>query len=115
MLNPIRKIYGLALIHQVCEVQTPDCKKTDLYCYYTKGSQQFCQRDENIGCAKTWSDSLITKHKSGNKMADGSELNGFYRPRSALARALYEKHRNDRHLEEYDHNEVREFKVSLLM
>lgn len=31
--------------------------------------------------------------------------NRLYRPRSALARALYEKQRNDRHLQEFDKNE----------
>ncbi|XP_023936413.1 protein-L-histidine N-pros-methyltransferase isoform X2 [Bicyclus anynana] len=38
-------------------------------------------------------------------MASNSGLNGLYRPRSALARALYEKQRNDRHLQEFDQNE----------
>ncbi|XP_045450855.1 protein-L-histidine N-pros-methyltransferase-like [Melitaea cinxia] len=38
-------------------------------------------------------------------MANNSGLNGLYRPRSALARALYEKQRNDRHLQEFDQNE----------
>lgn len=107
MLSPIRLFYGLALTQQLYKVQALDCKKTDLYCYYTKGSQQFCQRDENSGFIKKWAYSLVDEPKCNNKMASSSELNGFYRPRSALARALYEKHRNDRHLEEYDHNEVR--------
>ncbi|XP_075978914.1 protein-L-histidine N-pros-methyltransferase isoform X4 [Anticarsia gemmatalis] len=38
-------------------------------------------------------------------MASGSGVNGFYRPRSALARALYEKQHNDRYLQELDQNE----------
>ncbi|XP_072947157.1 protein-L-histidine N-pros-methyltransferase isoform X2 [Epargyreus clarus] len=38
-------------------------------------------------------------------MAGGSGLNGLYRPRSALARALYEKQRNDRQLQQFDKNE----------
>ncbi|XP_049874753.1 protein-L-histidine N-pros-methyltransferase isoform X2 [Pectinophora gossypiella] len=38
-------------------------------------------------------------------MASRSRFNGLYRPRSALARALYEKQINDRDLQEHDHNE----------
>ncbi|KAI5645494.1 DREV methyltransferase domain-containing protein [Phthorimaea operculella] len=38
-------------------------------------------------------------------MASSSRLHGLYRPRSALARALYEKQINDRYLQEFDHNE----------
>ncbi|XP_068618455.1 protein-L-histidine N-pros-methyltransferase isoform X2 [Battus philenor] len=36
---------------------------------------------------------------------DVMAVNGLYRPRSALARALYEKQRNDRLLEEFDQTE----------
>ncbi|CAG9087689.1 unnamed protein product [Plutella xylostella] len=43
-----------------------------------------------------------------------SSTNGFYRPRSALARAIYEKHRNDMHLEELDKNEWYQVNSSLL-
>ncbi|KAG7296217.1 hypothetical protein JYU34_021327 [Plutella xylostella] len=43
-----------------------------------------------------------------------SITNGFYRPRSALARAIYEKHRNDMHLEELDKNEWYQVNSSLL-
>ncbi|XP_037972278.2 protein-L-histidine N-pros-methyltransferase isoform X1 [Plutella xylostella] len=43
-----------------------------------------------------------------------SSMNGFYRPRSALARAIYEKHRNDMHLEELDKNEWYQVNSSLL-
>lgn len=54
-----------------------------------------------------WNRPIQTPYKENIvEMASASGESGFFRPRSALARALYEKHRTDLHLEEIDKTEV---------
>lgn len=79
--------------------------RTDLNCYYIKDYHPNWSGGEGYeilcrNCCKT-----TVKEESALKKEMAS--NGFYRPRSALARALYEKQRNDRHLQELDKSEVR--------
>lgn len=83
------------------------CIKIDFYCYYVKGCHDICKRDETIRNTRHLEDNLIESSGYTKEMASSSSLDGLYRPRSALARALYEKQRNDRRLQEYDHSEVR--------
>lgn len=77
------------------------------YFYYVKGCHDICKRDEPIQNTRHLEDNLIDRSKYTKEMASSSSLDGLYRPRSALARALYEKQRNDRRLQEHDHSEVR--------
>lgn len=88
-------------------VRFGSCTKIDFYCYYIKGCHDICKRDETIRNTRHLEDNLTEGSEYTKKMASGSSLDGLYRPRSALARALYEKQRNDRRLQEYDHSEVR--------
>lgn len=83
------------------------CIKVDFYCYYVKECQDICERDETIRNTRHLEDNFIKRSRYTTEMASSSGLDGLYRPRSALARALYEKQRNDRRLQEYDHSEVR--------
>lgn len=105
------KIFYYILNYQVLKVGPIDsCYKTNLYYYHkTQGyqDQEVCRRDDSPDYSNLWKHTQVNQDKASTKMASGSGINGFYRPRSALARALYEKHRNDRYLEEYDHTEVR--------
>lgn len=78
---------------------------TDLYCYYRKDCKEICWRDEHIPPRLLTNPAPQSLSKTLIEMTSSS-TNGFYRPRSALARAIYEKHRNDMHLEELDKNEV---------
>lgn len=50
----------------------------------------------------------LTSASSTKDLEDlkATKMNGFYRPRSAMARALYEKHINDMRLENTDKEEV---------
>lgn len=83
------------------------CTKIDFYCYYIKGCHDICKRDETIRKTRHLEDNLTEDCGYTKEMASSSSLDGLYRPRSALARALYEKQRNDRRLQEYDHSEVK--------
>lgn len=83
------------------------CVKKDFYCYYIKGCHGICKRDEPVRNTRHLEDNLIQRSGFIKEMASSSSLDGLYRPRSALARALYEKQRNDRRLQEHDHSEVR--------
>lgn len=96
------------LIYHITSLEVCNkCFKSDFYSYYIKEYQQICLIH---GCYD------INGHQSKNNslkkvehedMANNSGLNRFYRPRSALARALYEKQQNDHQLEELDKNQVR--------
>lgn len=81
--------------------------KIDLLCYYNKESQLCCTNQRNEVKTQNWqvSNQKLYEINTG-KMATGSRSYGLYRPRSGLARAIYEKHNNDRYLEEFDQNEV---------
>ncbi|KAJ0178396.1 hypothetical protein K1T71_006219 [Dendrolimus kikuchii] len=66
--------------------------------------QLYCPRHENTNYSRSEKPNFKqTVDNNLNIMAASS--NGFYRPRSALARALYEKHNNDRYLQEFDQNQ----------
>ncbi|CAH2091303.1 unnamed protein product [Euphydryas editha] len=69
--------------------------------------QQICLKHECHDLNELETRIKTIKEVDNEDMANNSGLNGLYRPRSALARALYEKQRNDRHLQEFDQNEVR--------
>ena len=96
------------LFYHVTSLQTCNkCFKSDLHSYYIKEYQQIClingYYDINSHPSK-----ISPPNKIENEdMANNSGLHRFYRPRSALARALYEKQRNDNQLEELDKNQVR--------
>ncbi|OWR49527.1 putative sodium/solute symporter [Danaus plexippus plexippus] len=85
------------------------------------GESKEYKENHNI-CAKHGIIQLNTKRSklissdlpNDEDMASNSGLNGLYRPRSALARALYEKQRNDRHLQEFDQHEWYRVDKSLL-
>ncbi|XP_073947520.1 protein-L-histidine N-pros-methyltransferase isoform X2 [Choristoneura fumiferana] len=66
---------------------------------------QQCHKDEKFVNADYCTENQERDSKYFEDMANNNGLNGLYRPRSALARALYEKQRNDRQLQEYDQNE----------
>ncbi|KAI8426505.1 hypothetical protein MSG28_005319 [Choristoneura fumiferana] len=68
---------------------------------------QQCHKDEKFVNADYCTENQERDSKYFEDMANNNGLNGLYRPRSALARALYEKQRNDRQLQEYDQNEMR--------
>lgn len=76
----------------------------DFSCYLTKACQDVCPKHECY---------LNENHRRLSLLNDQKDevmaVNGLYRPRSALARALYEKQRNDRLLEEFDQTEVSVF------
>ncbi|KAJ8713372.1 hypothetical protein PYW07_013742 [Mythimna separata] len=80
--------------------------KSHLFCYYMKDCQQDPPRDGNIRLDPRFMQAAVQARGSDvDKMTSGSGVNGFYRPRSALARAMYEKQHNDRYLQELDQNE----------
>ncbi|CAH2237891.1 jg16694 [Pararge aegeria aegeria] len=66
---------------------------------------QICRRHGYTELNESDLDISVTNSYEDEDMASNSGLNGLYRPRSALARALYEKQQNDRHLQEFDQNE----------
>ncbi|XP_075978913.1 protein-L-histidine N-pros-methyltransferase isoform X3 [Anticarsia gemmatalis] len=90
-----------------CHILTVKAEyKSDLSCYYLKDCQLVCQRDDLPKLNKRLFKTALERTNSNvEEMASGSGVNGFYRPRSALARALYEKQHNDRYLQELDQNE----------
>ncbi|XP_050351886.1 protein-L-histidine N-pros-methyltransferase isoform X1 [Nymphalis io] len=95
----------ITLVYRVYLLQNCyTCLKLDIYSYCTKEYQQICLRHE---CNDINEIPRIThiKELDNEEMANHWALNGLYRPRSALARALYEKQRNDRHLQEFDQHE----------
>lgn len=83
------------------------------FLFYTKERQLFCSTQNTQLKTRYWKTSLSETAKNTGNMASGSGSNGFYRPRSALARALYEKQSNDRHLQELDHNEVSYLRLTI--
>ncbi|XP_063623325.1 protein-L-histidine N-pros-methyltransferase isoform X1 [Cydia splendana] len=87
---------------------------TDLHYCYSKGSQQECPKDEELLNTKYCSPKQENDQRYVEDMANNNQLNGLYRPRSALARAFYEKQRNDRHLQEFDQTEWYRVDKSLL-
>lgn len=96
-----------ALICHVLLVQAKHVSlRTDHFCLYKDCSKDTCLKDETS--LKVFWQASLDAHSKRNivKMASGSGESGFFRPRSALARALYEKHRTDLHLEQIDKTEV---------
>ncbi|XP_030026038.1 methyltransferase-like protein 9 isoform X2 [Manduca sexta] len=94
-----------ALICHALAVEVHKCMKTDLFSYI-KEDQPYCRRYESPELiTNNWKPTLLQERYNKLKMASSSGSNGFYRPRSALARALYEKQSNDRLLQEFDQNE----------
>lgn len=75
---------------------------SDTFCYYMKDCQNIHVNKERAKYTKQ--EHFINVH-STRKMTTNSELNTLYRPRSALARALYEKQRNDGQLRDFDKTE----------
>lgn len=71
-------------------------------------AQLVCPKDDLSKLNKV-SEPAHSRYIKVDEMASSSRVNGFYRPRSALARALYEKQHNDRYLQELDQNEVSYF------
>lgn len=72
-----------------------------------KDCQEGLPRDGNIKLDPRFLQAAVEARGSDvDRMTSGSGVNGFYRPRSALARAMYEKQHNDRYLQELDQNEV---------
>ncbi|XP_047026930.1 protein-L-histidine N-pros-methyltransferase [Helicoverpa zea] len=100
----IRPLCYSVLIWQILAANAQH--KSHLYCYYMKDCQQNTPRD---GISKLKSRFLEAAAEvrggSVDTMTSNSGVNGFYRPRSALARAMYEKQHNDRYLQELDQNE----------
>lgn len=81
------------------------CHKSYVFCYYLKDFEHFCKEDLHIPESSDTVSNLETNNIN-EKFSKIMELNGLYRPRSALARALYEKQRNDGHLRDFDKHEV---------
>ncbi|CAF4866158.1 unnamed protein product [Pieris macdunnoughi] len=67
--------------------------------------REVCPKHEHFELLD-WELNLPLERRIRYEEMASSGLNGLYRPRSALARAMYEKHRNDRYLQEFDQNEV---------
>lgn len=70
-----------------------------------KEYREFCPKHEHLELLD-WELNLPLEKRIRYEEMASSGLNGLYRPRSALARAMYEKQRNDRYLQEFDQNEV---------
>ncbi|XP_047503657.1 protein-L-histidine N-pros-methyltransferase isoform X2 [Pieris napi] len=66
--------------------------------------REVCPKHEHFELLD-WELNLPLERRIRYEEMASSGLNGLYRPRSALARAMYEKHRNDRYLQEFDQNE----------
>ncbi|XP_026732120.1 methyltransferase-like protein 9 isoform X2 [Trichoplusia ni] len=80
------------------ELKVPPVKDSDC--------QQYCPRNGFSKLDKRHLGADLEARESNVvDMSSGSGSNGFYRPRSALARAMYEKQNNDRYLQEFDQNE----------
>lgn len=92
----------LSLIRNIPSVKLK-CRP-DFYYHYIKDYEFVCPRHDLPTLNKRVFKPL-ERSNNNIEMASGSRANGFYRPRSALARALYEKQHNDRFLQELDHNE----------
>lgn len=101
--------YSISISQVLSFKLEPTCLKIDLLCYYAKESQLNCSNQRNEVETDYNLRKLPSKEPheiSPREMATGSRSYGLYRPRSGLARALYEKHNSDRYLEEFDQNEV---------
>ncbi|XP_038206173.1 methyltransferase-like protein 9 isoform X1 [Zerene cesonia] len=82
-----------------------NCLKIFSFSYCVKEYSEVCPKHEHFEKID-WEVSLPSERRIRYEaMASNSGLNGLYRPRSALARAMYEKQRNDRYLQEFDQNE----------
>ncbi|XP_022829872.1 methyltransferase-like protein 9 isoform X1 [Spodoptera litura] len=100
----IRLVCYTVLIHCILTVEAE--YKSHLSCYHTKVCQQSSSRDGISNLSPKYLQAGVEVRGSNvDKMTSGSGVNGFYRPRSALARAMYEKQHNDRYLQELDQNE----------
>lgn len=90
------------------------CGKLDWISYYAKTSCNCLETTQSI--EKPVEIHLKESDKTATtNMASDSTSYGFYRPRSALARALYEKQSNDRYLQDFDQNEVSVFSTYNLL
>ncbi|XP_014362212.2 protein-L-histidine N-pros-methyltransferase isoform X1 [Papilio machaon] len=90
------------LIYLTCQeiFYKPDQNnKKTFYCYLNKVCQDICPKQKHYSYKNPRLN--LVENQKNQVMA----VNGLYRPRSALARALYEKQRNDRLLEEFDQTE----------
>lgn len=94
----------------ICEVVLLNplytCPKYYITSFYYKENHNICAKHGIIHLNTKRSKLISSDLPNDEDMASNSGLNGLYRPRSALARALYEKQRNDRHLQEFDQHEV---------
>lgn len=90
--------------HSVCHV-------TGIFSYYMKELKDICVEKKVIESKSVIQEPLTINiyNNSKREMANNSTLNNFYRPRSALARALYEKQRNDGNLRDFDKTQVTYF------
>lgn len=100
------KVYVLNACDNVCYIY-------DIFPYYIKD----CINERPVKNNLThiiWNETVKDSSQDNYKeMENTFGLNGLYRPRSALARALYEKQRNDGHLRDIDKNEVRKTNSTL--
>lgn len=106
MSSILRIAVSLRIICPVLLLEHYTCAKPDLYSYYNKEYEQLCRRHGYTELNEADLDISVSNTNEDEDMASNSGLNGLYRPRSALARALYEKQWNDRQLQELDKNEV---------
>ncbi|XP_032520613.2 protein-L-histidine N-pros-methyltransferase isoform X1 [Danaus plexippus] len=102
----------------ICEVVLLNplytCPKYYITSFYYKENHNICAKHGIIHLNTKRSKLISSDLPNDEDMASNSGLNGLYRPRSALARALYEKQRNDRHLQEFDQHEWYRVDKSLL-
>ncbi|CAH0398673.1 unnamed protein product [Chilo suppressalis] len=65
------------------------------------------KKDYQPECGRNEKSEILAENSFAKDLGFKEEMasSRLYRPRSALARALYEKQRNDRHLQELDKNE----------
>lgn len=105
MLSTLRAVCVSLLISQIISKRNLDsCQQVD-FINYAKKSHPFSQKERN-GLIDTnyWRPQLTEGNGGIPNMASASS--SFYRPRSAMARALYEKQSNDLYLQEFDKTEV---------
>lgn len=102
MLSTLRVVcVSLLISHVISKKNLNTCQQANLL-YYAK-ERLICHNEGNAN-TKYWRAQLTEGNEDTVNMASGSS--SFYRPRSAMARALYEKQSNDRYLQEFDKNEV---------
>ncbi|XP_059053784.1 protein-L-histidine N-pros-methyltransferase isoform X1 [Achroia grisella] len=107
MFYSYRSIVYLAFYCSTFFIKAITIQKTDFFVYHHKENHPSCGYDKQFILPKRscWKSSSLEDSSDTGKLANMAGTNGFYRPRSALARAFYEKQRNDRHLQELDQNE----------